>query len=84
MIYWILKHLVIGPPVRLTFRPWVEGKHHVPEQGAAILASNHLSFSDSVFLPLVVDRHGERFAARALPPSPPVDQQRALAADVRG
>ena len=56
MIYWILKHLVIGPPVRLTFRPWVEGKHHVPEQGAAILASNHLSFSDSVFLPLVVDR----------------------------
>ena len=35
-------------------------------------------------IPLVVDRHGERFAARALPPSPPVDQQRVLAADVRG
>ncbi|WP_134772907.1 lysophospholipid acyltransferase family protein [Ornithinimicrobium flavum] len=56
MIYWILKHLVVGPPVRLVFRPWVEGKHHIPEHGAAILASNHLSFSDSIFLPLVVDR----------------------------
>ncbi|GGK69430.1 lysophospholipid acyltransferase family protein [Ornithinimicrobium pekingense] len=56
MIYWILKHLVVGPPVRLAFRPWIEGKEHVPDHGAAILASNHLSFSDSVFLPLMVDR----------------------------
>ena len=56
MIYWILKHFVVGPPVRAIFRPWVEGKQHIPAQGPAILASNHLSFSDSVFLPLVVDR----------------------------
>ncbi len=56
MIYWILKHFVVGPPVRLLFRPWIEGKENVPDEGAAILASNHLSFSDSVFLPLVVDR----------------------------
>ncbi len=56
MIYWILKHLVVGPPVRLVFRPWVEGRQHVPAAGAAILASNHLSFSDSVFLPLVLER----------------------------
>ena len=39
MIYWILKHFVVGPPVRLVFRPWIEGKHHVPDEGAAILAS---------------------------------------------
>ena len=30
---------------------------HVPEEGPAILASNHLSFIDSVFLPLVIDRN---------------------------
>ncbi|MFX0537288.1 lysophospholipid acyltransferase family protein [Ornithinimicrobium sp. Y1847] len=56
MIYSILKHFVVGPPVRLAFRPRVEGLHHIPEHGAAILASNHLSFSDSIFLPLVVKR----------------------------
>ncbi|AXH95587.1 lysophospholipid acyltransferase family protein [Ornithinimicrobium avium] len=56
MIYWILKHFVVGPPVRLVFRPWIRGKQNIPEEGAAILASNHLSFSDSIFLPLLVDR----------------------------
>jgi 1-acyl-sn-glycerol-3-phosphate acyltransferase len=34
----------------------VEGEENIPEEGAAIFASNHLSFSDSVFLPLVVPR----------------------------
>ncbi|WP_425596859.1 1-acyl-sn-glycerol-3-phosphate acyltransferase [Serinicoccus marinus] len=56
LIYWILKHFVVGPPIRAIFRPWIEGRRHVPEQGAAILASNHLSFSDSIFLPLMVHR----------------------------
>jgi len=56
VIYWILKHLVVGPPVRAVFRPWIEGRQHIPAEGAAILASNHLSFSDSIFLPLMVDR----------------------------
>jgi 1-acyl-sn-glycerol-3-phosphate acyltransferase len=52
----VCKHILIGPWVRLLFRPIVEGIEHVPEHGAAILASNHLSFSDSIFLPLVVKR----------------------------
>ena len=56
MVYSFLKHFVVGPPVRLAFRPWVEGLHHVPDEGPAILASNHLSFSDSIFLPLMVPR----------------------------
>jgi 1-acyl-sn-glycerol-3-phosphate acyltransferase len=38
------------------FRPWVRGVENVPAQGAAILASNHLSFSDSIFLPLQCPR----------------------------
>ncbi|WP_431473693.1 hypothetical protein [Ornithinimicrobium sp. W1665] len=44
MFYWILKHIVVGPAVRVVFRPWVEGREHVPASGGAILASNHLSF----------------------------------------
>ena len=56
MLYWILKHIVVGPWLRVLFRPWVEGLDNVPDKGAAILASNHLSFSDSFFLPLVVPR----------------------------
>ena len=56
MFYWLLKTVVLGPVLRLLFRPWVTGLEHVPERGGAILASNHLSFSDSIFLPLVLDR----------------------------
>ncbi|WP_425607067.1 1-acyl-sn-glycerol-3-phosphate acyltransferase [Ornithinimicrobium faecis] len=56
VLYWLMKNVLIGPVVRTLFKPWVEGEEHVPEHGAAIFASNHLSFSDSIFLPLVVDR----------------------------
>ncbi|HLS46794.1 MAG TPA: 1-acyl-sn-glycerol-3-phosphate acyltransferase [Ornithinicoccus sp.] len=56
MLYWLMKHVLIGPVVRTLFKPWVEGEQNVPETGGAIFASNHLSFSDSIFLPLVVDR----------------------------
>lgn len=52
MAYFILKNLVLGPLLRLIFRPWVRGMENIPSNGAAILASNHLSFSDSIFLPL--------------------------------
>ena len=50
MFYWLMKYVVV-------FRPWVVGVENVPAEGAAILASNHLSFMDSIFLPLIVDRH---------------------------
>lgn len=56
MFYWAMKNIVIGPLLRVFFRPWVRGLENVPPQGAAILASNHLSFVDSVFLPLVLRR----------------------------
>lgn len=56
MFYWVLKTVVLGPILKLLFRPWVEGEENIPEDGAAIFASNHLSFSDSIFLPLVVPR----------------------------
>lgn len=56
MFYWLLKRIFLGPILSKVYRPWVRGQENVPEVGAAILASNHLSFSDHFFLPLVVDR----------------------------
>ena len=40
----------------LAFRPKVKGLRNVPSTGPVIIASNHLSFSDSIFMPLVVPR----------------------------
>ena len=56
MLYWFLKSVMIGPIARVLFRLWSRGVENIPAEGPAILASNHLSFSDSVFLPLVVSR----------------------------
>lgn len=56
LFYWLMKYVVIGPIVKAIFRPWIVGRKNVPATGAAILASNHLSFVDSVFLPLMIDR----------------------------
>jgi 1-acyl-sn-glycerol-3-phosphate acyltransferase len=55
MLYWVVK-AVLAPVLRAVWRPWVQGLQHIPTEGAAILASNHLSFLDSIFLPLVVPR----------------------------
>ena len=56
MLYWLLKHIVLGPLLKVLFRPQVEGLGNVPATGPAILAANHLSFVDSIFLPLVLRR----------------------------
>ncbi|MFN9982914.1 MAG: lysophospholipid acyltransferase family protein, partial [bacterium] len=45
------------PFLMLAFRPKVRGLRHVPGKGPVIIASNHLSFSDSIFMPLVVPRN---------------------------
>lgn len=64
MIYWLLKYIVLGPILKLVFRPQVEGRDLVPGEGAAIIASNHLSFADSIFMPLMV-RRKVTFVAKA-------------------
>lgn len=56
MAYFILKNLILGPLLKFIFRPWTRGMENIPSSGAAILASNHLSFSDSIFLPLQTRR----------------------------
>ncbi len=55
MFYWVVK-AVLAPILRLLFRPWAEGAECVPKTGPAILASNHLSFSDHFFAPLPLPR----------------------------
>jgi 1-acyl-sn-glycerol-3-phosphate acyltransferase len=63
MAYWALK-IVFTPVLRLLFHVDTEGTEYVPRRGPAILASNHRSFIDSVFLPLVVRRR-VTFVAKA-------------------
>jgi len=57
MLYWIMKHIIVGPYVKTVYRAWVRGAENVPASGPVIIASNHLSVLDSVFMPLEVDRH---------------------------
>jgi 1-acyl-sn-glycerol-3-phosphate acyltransferase len=56
LFYWFLKFVAIGPAVRLVFRPKATGRGTVPVTGAAILASNHLSAADWIFMPLSLKR----------------------------
>ncbi len=55
MLYTVAQG-VIPPLVRAVWRPRVEGIEHVPTSGPVIVASNHLSFFDSVVIPVVVPR----------------------------
>lgn len=61
--YWVLK-VVLTPILRIGYRVHVDGRDHVPRHGPVILAANHRSFMDSLFLPLVVRRR-VTFVAKA-------------------
>lgn len=63
MAYWALK-IVLTPILHLIFRVKVEGRENVPRSGPVILASNHQSFIDSIFLPLSIRRR-VTFVAKA-------------------
>lgn len=64
MFYWLLKWVLLGPLLKGIFRPTVEGAQNVPERGPVILASNHLSVADWLFMPLVIPRR-VTFVAKA-------------------
>ncbi|MCX6419468.1 MAG: lysophospholipid acyltransferase family protein [Actinobacteria bacterium] len=55
LAYALLKAF-LSPILMGLFRPKVKGLRNVPHLGPLIIASNHLSFSDSIFMPLVVPR----------------------------
>ncbi|SES14995.1 lysophospholipid acyltransferase family protein [Lentzea albida] len=54
-LYPVMKH-VVARTARLVYRPVVEGLENIPTDGPVILAANHLSFIDSVVIPMVVPR----------------------------
>lgn len=54
-MYW-LGRSVLTPLVRGYYRPRVTGKHNVPKTGRVIFASNHLSFIDSIAIPVCAPR----------------------------
>lgn len=56
VFYFLLRYVLFGPLLKLLFRPRVEGLENVPEEGAALVAGNHLSFSDSFLMPVVLPR----------------------------
>jgi 1-acyl-sn-glycerol-3-phosphate acyltransferase len=56
VFYWLAKFVFIGPLLRVLWRPWTEGLDNIPDDRPAIIASNHLSFCDSFFMPLMVGR----------------------------
>jgi len=61
--YWILK-AILTPVLYLVYRVRVEGRAGIPRTGPVILAANHRSFLDSIFLPLVIRRR-VTFVAKA-------------------
>jgi 1-acyl-sn-glycerol-3-phosphate acyltransferase len=82
VFYWLVKY-TLRPLFRVFFRPVVVGEEHIPSSGGAVLASNHLSMCDSLFLPVMTRRRvtflakQEYFTGRGL-------KGRAKAAFVRG
>jgi len=56
VFYWWVKNGLLGPLVSTVFRPTITGVEHVPRDGGAIIVCNHLSFVDSIFLPLAIPR----------------------------
>lgn len=47
---------VLVPLTRLIYRPRVEGRGNIPRKGKVIFASNHLSFIDSMIIPMFAPR----------------------------
>ncbi len=63
-MYWVMKHLLLGPLMKLFCRPRVEGVERVPREGGAILVSNHMAVADSFFMPLMMPRRVTFLAKR--------------------
>lgn len=65
MFWWLMKYVLLGPLLRLLYRPKVKALENIPREGPAILAANHQSFLDDLLLPLVVPGRKVVFLAKA-------------------
>lgn len=55
-MYWIFKFAAFLPVIKVVCRPWIEGRENIPDKGAAILVSNHVSAGDTIVLPAMIRR----------------------------
>ena len=55
-LVYFLGYGILAPIARLVFRPRITGRENIPKTGRVILASNHLSFVDSLVIPLTAPR----------------------------
>ncbi|MGI6879873.1 lysophospholipid acyltransferase family protein [Microbacterium sp. gxy059] len=64
---WVytLGRLALAPIARAVYRPQVEGRENVPRTGPVIFASNHLSFIDSIAIPIAAAPRPVRFLAKS-------------------
>ncbi|MCU1602063.1 MAG: 1-acylglycerol-3-phosphate O-acyltransferase [Frankiales bacterium] len=62
-LYWVMK-VVLTPILTVAFRPRIEGITNIPKRGPALLACNHTSYMDWLFLPLVVRTRRISFLAK--------------------
>jgi 1-acyl-sn-glycerol-3-phosphate acyltransferase len=65
MFWWLMKYVLLGPVLRLMYRPKVRGLENIPADEPAILAANHQSFLDDLLLPLMVPKRKVVFLAKA-------------------
>jgi 1-acyl-sn-glycerol-3-phosphate acyltransferase len=65
MFWWLMKYVLLGPVLRLMYRPKVKGLSNIPADEPAILAANHQSFLDDLLLPLMVPKRKVVFLAKA-------------------
>ena len=82
MLYRTLE-LTLAPALRVVYRPQVTGLEHVPDEGAVILAANHISFADEFFTPLTARRQVVYFAKAEYFTTPGI-KGRAMAAFFNG
>jgi 1-acyl-sn-glycerol-3-phosphate acyltransferase len=65
MFWFLMKYVILGPILRLLFRPKAVGLENIPSDGPAILAANHQSFLDDLLFPLVVPKRQVVFLGKA-------------------
>ena len=63
MGYWVLK-AILKPILRVAYRVRVEARANVPRSGGAIIAANHVSFLDSFFIPMAINRRKLTYLAK--------------------